>query len=64
MERIVLQLTCDFCTKRESVDAEHPNQAFLPWSKFIEDGKTVNFCSRKCERDYLEQRLHTCLYWG
>ena len=60
-ERLMLQIICDQCKCKETVDQKTSNQTFLQWKTHKINGKTLNFCSIKCERKYLEKTLNTKL---
>ena len=60
-ERLILEMTCDQCKRKERVDQITSNQTFLQWKAFKLKKKTLNFCCPKCERRFLEQLLKTNL---
>ena len=60
-ERLMLEITCNQCKRRETVDQKTSNQTFLQWKTIKVDGETLNFCSIKCERKFLEKTLNTKL---
>jgi len=61
MERIIIEYWCDQCKKSERLPSTLLGQAFYDWRSYNVDGKTINFCSARCERIYLEKRLDTML---
>jgi hypothetical protein len=60
-ERLILEMTCDQCKRKERVDQITSNQTFLQWKTIHANGETLNFCSIKCERKFLEKTLNTKL---
>jgi len=61
VEKLVRQLTCDYCKRKENVSAIGVLTGLLDWRKIKPSGMTLHFCSNRCERKYLEKCTNTDL---
>jgi len=58
MEKLVLQVICDFCHRKENLNPKQIDSGLLQWRRYEAKGVKYHFCSNPCERKFLEKHLN------